>query len=455
MMNGITALLLSLSALASNPWIASGAEQSSAAGAVQEATRASSTLETVTRSFLRGQQAELQKNFVVAAQAYREVVSASPEYIEARYRLAQALRKVDPESREAVEQLRFCVEHAPEGPAQIGYRMELASILASAGQSMNAIKELEIVQQQLPNDPRIPYQIAELYWKEKDYSRAATVLDNLIRRYPNLGEPKLLRANIYNQEGRYKEAVALLNETLRAYPNNPNALLERSKASLALGDATSALTDLDTALKINPLNADGYRQVAQARTLQGDREGSKQALSIADTVAKIPPQQAQAFLALYSRERKTPAENIELGSQLAAYGRKDLALSFLEEGLKRNPGDRSAWHLLGMLRYENRDWAGAVEAFKASGQYIRGRGTDYYRYMGTALLNSGNVVEAEKCINEGLKKAPNDRALLECKAQIEKSRQPVKMPTLTSIERNRLEDLEKKRRWLEEKEKRR
>ncbi len=455
-MNRIAALLLSISALASNPWIASGTEQSPAAGAVQEATgQASSTLQAITRSFLKGQQAEQQKNYVMAAQAYREVVSVSPEYMEARYRLVQALRKVDPQSQEALEQLRFCVEHTSEGPTQIGYRMELASVLADTGKSLDAIQELEIVQRQLPNDPRVPYRIAELYWKEKDFVRAGAILDSVIRRYPNLGESKLLRARVYNQEGQYKEAISLLNETLQAYPNNQSALLERGKASLAVGDATSALSDLNTALKLNPLNSDGYRQVAQARALQGDGEGSKRALSMADTVAKIPPQQAQAFIALYSKERKTPAENIQLGSQLATYGRKDLALSYLEEGLKRNRGDRSAWQLLGMLRYENQDWAGAVEAFKASGQVMRGRGTDYYRYMGTALLNSGNAIEAEKCVNEGLNKAPNDRALLECKSQIEKARQPVQMPTMTSIERNRLQQLERKRRWMEEKEGRR
>ncbi|HPA47150.1 MAG TPA: tetratricopeptide repeat protein, partial [bacterium] len=246
MMNRIAALLLSISALASNPWIASGTEQSPAAGAVQEATgQASSTLQAITRSFLKGQQAEQQKNYVMAAQAYREVVSVSPEYMEARYRLVQALRKVDPQSQEALEQLRFCVEHTSEGPAQIGYRMELASVLADTGKSLDAIQELEIVQRQLPNDPRVPYRIAELYWKEKDFVRAGAILDSVIRRYPNLGESKLLRARVFNQEGQYKEAISLLNETLQSYPNNQNALLERGKASLAVGDATSALSDLN------------------------------------------------------------------------------------------------------------------------------------------------------------------------------------------------------------------
>ena len=410
---------------------------------------ASLELKEIARSFVQGRELERRGAFQLAAQAYRQVISASPEYIEARYRLASVLRAIDPKSQEALDHLRFCVSRQP---AHIGRRMELAAALSQAGLTVNAIEQLEVLRRLAPNDPRTTYRLAELYWAQQDGERAGRLLDELVERYPRRQGPAVLRAQVYRKQGEYEKALSLLDRTLTADPTNRAALMERGKAYVAIGDATSAARDLDMAVRSNPMDPEAYRLLSQVRLMRGDRAGAKQALELATAFEKLPEQRAQRLFGLYRKQRRTPAEEVELGSLLAGVGRKDLAVPLLERGLKRRPRDRAAWHLLGKMRYESGDYQGAADAFKAAAPYMKRRNRrDYYRYLSTALTNAGNIAEAQKYVTEGLRSFPKDPTLLEVQAKLRAARQPKREPEMTSVEKNRLQQMERKRRWLEEK----
>ena len=417
----------------------------SATETVEEPTSSvSPSLLNVSRPLIRGREFELRGNLQLAAQAYREVVDASPTYIEGRYRLGHVLRLIDPASAEALQHLAYCVQ---ANPAHAGYRLELAEAYLNADRKAKAAEQYEALVRLRPNDARLMKRLADLYVGLGNQRRAAQLYSSLAERYPNEPGPLIHLAQIHRKQGEYEEAMSLLNRSLATDPDNHYALLERGRARMAVGDATSAVQDLEQALRSNPMTADGYRLLAQARLQSGDREGARRASEMAEMFSDLPPAQAQRLYMLYQKPRRSSQENIYLGRQLARLGRTDLAENLLEQGLQRNYRNRSAWYLLGLLRYEQRDFEGAIQAFENSGPYLERQGVDQYRYMGSALLNAGKYRDARKYVEEGLRSYPNDQALLRTKQAIQAAQQP--KPEMTANERERIEDMRKRQRYIE------
>ncbi len=447
--NTICVTFLLTLALLMNPSVTSCADddETQATGTtVEESTSTvSSPLLKVTQPLIRGREYEQRGHLQLAAEAYREVVSASPAYVEGHHRLGNVLRRIDPQSVEALQHLEYCVQARPSHP---GYRMELANAYIAADKEAKAIEQYEALVRMRPKDPQLVNRLANLYMEQGNDRRAAQLYNTLMEQHPNQVAPMVNLAQIHREQGNYEQALSLLNRSLSNDPDNYYALVERGKAMMAIGNATSAAQDLETALRSNPLNPDTYRLLAQARLQSGNREGARQASKMAETFSELPPAQAQQLYRLYQKPRRTPRENIYLGTQLSQLGRLDLAQNFLEQGLQRNYGNRSAWYLLGLLRYQQRDFQGAVQAFENSGSYLNRQGVDQYRYMSSALLNAGEYRKARKYVREGLKSYPNDQALLRTREAIQAAQQP--KPEMTANERERIEDMRKRQRYIEE-----
>jgi len=95
-------------------------------------------------------------------------------------------------------------------------------------------------------------------------------------------------------EKRPKEAATLLDDIIRRKPELPSARLLRGQAHLMAGDTSSAIVDLEVATQHAPRDASAWMLLGQARQKTGELEGSKTAyckakeLGLEAAAAKCP-----------------------------------------------------------------------------------------------------------------------------------------------------------------------
>ena len=144
-----------------------------------------------------------------------------------------------------------------------------------------------------------------------DMALAHHVLGNVLQAKGELGKAKLsyLRAKdrapdfiaplvnavlIELSEKRPKEAAALLDDIVRRKPDLALARLLRGQAWLMAGDAAAAVVDLEAATTNAPRDAQAWMLLGQARQKTGELEAAKTAwckakeLGLAAAAAKCP-----------------------------------------------------------------------------------------------------------------------------------------------------------------------
>jgi len=93
-----------------------------------------------------------------------------------------------------------------------------------------------------------------------------------------------------------------------------------------------------------------------------------------------------------------------------AWAQPELLSDELERSLKqrldRNPQDASAWRMLGQLRLQSEDWAGARDAFRATLQQDRHSVAAYYG-LAQAAARLGDYAEAHAAVQMVLELAPD------------------------------------------------
>lgn len=90
--------------------------------------------------------------------------------------------------------------------------------------------------------------------KYQRYSRALTMLDELVARKPHSAEYHNNRGLVYFWSGHYQEALADCNRAIQLNPDLDRAYNNRGNCQAALGQWTQALADYEKAVDLNPFN---------------------------------------------------------------------------------------------------------------------------------------------------------------------------------------------------------
>lgn len=140
--------------------------------------------------------------------------------------------------------------------------------LVKNGEFGKAIPLLEKAMERETNHPRVFKQLVRSYVKEKDYARAAELVEDYILVHPQDTEMIYWSSYIFKKVRRYGLAADLGERVRLREPDRVRNLLNLSDVYMRMGNTGRCLELLDKALKLEPKNA----QAAKLREAARQRE---------------------------------------------------------------------------------------------------------------------------------------------------------------------------------------
>ncbi|NUP13456.1 MAG: hypothetical protein HOW73_46050 [Polyangiaceae bacterium] len=240
----------------------------------------------------------------VAAQCDRELMAMTDrpsERATLAVRAAQALRHLD-DLDTVSELLGEAISLVPE---HIIARLELASVLETAGQWASAASQVESAAQ-LITDPAWRLELdmtAALIWQDRagEPDRAREALERIATADPHNAEAFERLQKIYVAAGARAELAELLGRRIDSI-EDPGERVEmevmRGRALAEVGDAESAKRALAAALDANPDHVEALQSFANLCFSDGDYEGAEQALIRLARLTSEPERQVAIYLQL-------------------------------------------------------------------------------------------------------------------------------------------------------------
>ena len=244
-----------------------------------------------------------------------------------------------------------------------------------------AIEALETAVTLQPQQPAYRYELGQLYLAQDDYiaaaqqARAILALDKRDIRGHTLEVARLTFA------GESEAAIAQGRAALEADAYFAPLLAILARAYLNASRIPEGLEYAERALAADPQDAEVRRAYAYALLFIQDREG---AIAQLQEATRLAPHSAAAYLELanvlladdqdqaaidtyellLARNPQHARANLRLCQAYTKLGRFSQALGYCEDATALDPDDSSAWLQLGELRYNQRDFAGAIIALE-------------------------------------------------------------------------------------------
>lgn len=192
--------------------------------------------------------------------------------------------------------------------------------------------------------------------------------------------------------GRLDEAKARLSRHVAAHGDDGDALRLLGKILLQQGDTAGALRHLGRAAALAPRQAEPQFEHGVAHLASGE-----------------PRRAAAAFRAALALQPDHDGARFNLAWSLRQLGERDEPLALLDELTRRQPGHAQAWYMLGNLRLDGGDLAGAVEAFTAALTIQPGFAAALAN-LGAAHQRLGQTDQAESALRRALALDPRQAA---------------------------------------------
>ncbi|HEU5074976.1 MAG TPA: tetratricopeptide repeat protein [Polyangiaceae bacterium] len=197
------------------------------------------------------------------------------------------------------------------------------------------------------------------------------------------------QATLLADKGRYEEASRVLRAHL---VEHPDAVAERRlliRLLAAQGQMDAARAEVEMLRKLlGPGDPRPWLELGHAFELTHDYE---QALSMYDQAADTAP--------------RDPAGPLTGGLRAARWGEVELARPRLEEALRRDPSNASAWHALGLVCLHLEDFTAAQVAYD-SGLHADPQSIENRIGLASLALTRGHMEEALRQYDAILKDRP-------------------------------------------------
>ncbi len=270
-------------------------------------------------------------------------------------------------------------------PTPTPYASDLAKRALQAwgrGDRAAAIADMERAVLQQPQQVSYRYELGRFYLEQEDWdavAQEAQAISALDREDP-LGHT--LQVDRLTRLGQTAEAIAIGLAALREEEPFAPLLAALAHAHLEAGRLAEGQQFAELALVADSLSVDAQRAQAFALLYSQDREGAilhlREAARLAPNSAAILLELAGVLLAddqnqeaidtyelLLARHPQHPRANLRLCQAYAKLGQFAQALGYCQDATALAPADGVAWLQLGVLLYNQRDFAGAVEALTA------------------------------------------------------------------------------------------
>ncbi len=237
---------------------------------------------------------EHQAKYDEAEEAYRKALEIRPDFTEAAANLTRLLAARN-QAPLAERELRRWIQAHPEA---LGLRNQLAQALVYQGSPDKLEQAFTEARKVLKADERnvgAMIVLAQVFYKQKKYELAGSVLDNALKIEPNNAVAHLLRGFVYlTQKDRkkafqsFKTAATLRGDLVEAQINY-GAFLNEAQ------DWEKAVAALEMAKKYAPQRADVYLNLGNAYRGAGR---AKDALEAYRMVQKLEPQNREVLFNL-------------------------------------------------------------------------------------------------------------------------------------------------------------
>jgi tetratricopeptide (TPR) repeat protein len=283
--------------------------------------------------------------FSGALEKLRQAVQSDPSDAPARLylALAQAARN---DCKSALPELTAAGKAPGPALARLG-GLAAAKCLQSVGDNAAALRLLEQLENQFPNDPDVLYSLARFHMKAFNDTTLA-----MFQRTPASYRVHQLSAELFEVEGRYEQAIAEYRKAIAMNPAAPNVHFRLGRAFLMAGHGDAALeqarAEFTAELKLSPEDAAcefQLGQIAQAQNRPGEAR-----IHFARATA-LSPEFPEALVAL-----------ARLHSEAKEYGD---AIALLERAVKLQPANEASHYAL-MMAYRNSGQTEKARAEKAT-----------------------------------------------------------------------------------------
>jgi tetratricopeptide (TPR) repeat protein len=274
---------------------------------------------------------------------YKEVLTNSPEYTQARYRLAEIMLNRGDLAGAKNEVETVLKSESKDRPALI----LRARIGMQAGQTSDlklAMEDLREVLRQEPNSRAGLFFMAEASFRLGQIDQARSFATDLTQNYPNYLPAKLMEVQINLASGDSKTAMKLaasLQDRLsKAAPDrdtspqmlaelNAKTLIAHGSAALQLRDTKTARADFLAAHDIAPASPDIYVDLAMVSLAEGKADEAIGFYNNALTIDGAHFNALGGLSNIYAAQRKTSNAHARIDQAIAAEP-KNASLHFLK-----------------------------------------------------------------------------------------------------------------------------
>ncbi|MCL2174775.1 MAG: tetratricopeptide repeat protein [Treponema sp.] len=260
-------------------------------------------------------------------------------------------------------------------PAQIG----IARVRRLTGNAADAVASFSDLTVRYPDSTEIKRELAISHFENRDWTRALTAIDDILRTESRDGELLLMKAAIQTDQGNFSQANTTLDSYASINPNNRMYLILRARVQ-AEGNRNrdSALNYLRSILRANPNDEEALvyavtllMESTRSADITESRElldrlrriaGSSVnvlSLSLKDAIARERWQEAQGFLNRVLAVRRTPQDLIDGYTVERNLGNNARALSYAREVYERETSnnDYAVIYISALIDNNRRDEA--------------------------------------------------------------------------------------------------
>jgi len=295
-----------------------------------------------------------------------------------------------------------------------------------------------------PDDETLQLKVALYLLQRRDTQEALALLEALVRRHPRSTQALSWLAQTYQTTDRGDDAARTYQRLIQLAPRQPSGYLKLAAIYGRQGKDDAALRWLQRGLAANPSApeickalADLYaRRARSARQPADARRGRQQALEYLERACRAAPEDttlrsalgelyiadgqfARALAAYQFVEDRFPGQlqlKTRLARSFAGPERRDQALAFFEQQVARQPKSDRLLFYLGILQ----DAAGHADRAQDCLQRAANVATNALPVSQLALwdLQRGQTNTAIAAIEQGLRRWPDDPALLQMRAYL-------------------------------------
>jgi len=219
-----------------------------------------------------GQFAEIEKNYSLAFDFYKQVIQLKNEHLKAHEGLLRIAKHRS--TNDLV--IKFLQAHTEKNPNDIS-TITLSEILVKENKINDALKLTESELAKESDNMRLLDYKVKLFLLNKDYENALLTSEKLFSLQPKTSKYYTTRADIVDLSGEAEKSLSILKQGLQAYPQNLEILSKISNYYLDRGEVKLAEPYVDALGRVYPTNVATFRFKGKMAFIKKDY---KQAISL-------------------------------------------------------------------------------------------------------------------------------------------------------------------------------